>query len=136
MKRNTVSWNFYRDEIEDHARNSSYQAEAARLGVAGVQAQLTEYSWQIDQPDVVAAMKYAKEAAHELGLQYWLHLDPRDAVASFLAEHPGARQHTVVPVEAALRGTCDRPTSSQLAELELGRGTWAHDVDRCHLHDV
>lgn len=103
MRRNTISWNFYGPDIEDHSRIHAFLSEAARLGFAGVHAQLRDYAYQIDQPDVVAAMKYAKDTAHQFGLQFWLNLDPRDAVRSFLDRYPSSRQRTVVPVETVIR---------------------------------
>lgn len=102
MRHNTLSWDFYGKDIRDHSRIRDFMSEAARLRFRGVQAQLRDHSFQADQPEFMAAMQYAKEAAHELGLEFWLNLDPRDATVSLLSKYPQARQHTVVPVESGL----------------------------------
>lgn len=102
MRHNTLSWDFYGKDIRDHSRISEFMAEAARLGFRGVQAQLRDHDYQADQPEFMEAMKFAKNSAHELGLQFWLNLDPRDATTSLLLKYPQARQRTVVPIESRL----------------------------------
>ena len=102
MRHNTLSWDFYGKDIRDHSRIRGFMTEAARLGFRGVQAQLRDHDYQADQPEFMDAMKFAKESAHELGLQFWLNLDPRDATTSLLLKYPQARQRTVVPIESLL----------------------------------
>jgi hypothetical protein len=102
MRQNTISWNFYGEDIRDYSRIETSLAKAARSGFRGIQVQLRDYRYQIDQSEVIEAMRHARSVAHRLGLQFWLHLDLRDAVASFLTQHPGLRQRVLVPVEAAL----------------------------------
>ncbi|MCL4499398.1 MAG: hypothetical protein M1335_04035 [Chloroflexi bacterium] len=103
MRHNTLSWNFYGEDIENHQLIEESLVEAAKLGFGGVQAQLRDYAYQLTDPKVVAAMKRAAEIAHQNGLEFWLHLDPRDAIPGFLTAHPEARQRIAMPMETTLQ---------------------------------
>jgi len=102
MSINMLSWNFYAEDIEDHSRVGEYIKEAARLGFGGIQMQLRDYRYQMDQQEVIDTVKCARDTAHRLGLTLWLHLDPRDAVSHFLEQYPHARQKNIVCLEIAL----------------------------------
>lgn len=123
MRHNCIVWNFYGKDIADHARIRESLANVARNGFGAVEAQLRDYSFQIDQPEVVAAVVEARDTAHRLGLRFLLRPDLWRAVPGFLTRHPHARQHLVVPIEAALEGGDIRLT---LPHSDIGRDAHQH----------
>ena len=102
MNRNMIGWNFYAEDIDDPGRIDEYLEETHQLGFVGVHMQLRDYSVQIDDDKVVSTVRLARDKARSLGLGFWLHLDPRDAIESFFVKYPDVKQWNLRSSEAIL----------------------------------